>query len=567
MMVVDCIIFAILLHFVQTTPCNITRQCMIRINLVEEMNFLQDYKTCEDVHKKHCICQQPIDILFTETPPYIFTDPKTGTVTGLIPGMLKQALDSCCFHSNCTTINYLKPYTSSLEALEAAKMVTLLAPFATYTGAKTSLTNTFVEFIKSRGVSYIGNEDRSYTSFQRFFASVGSNWPLFGLSLLLALDAGIVIWLLDSSRNQQDFPRKFKDGIIEGMWWAFVSMTTVGYGDKTPKSLVARFFGIVWITVGISLCGVFTASLTTGMTQSFIDEDLYLSDKRVGVLNKTNYEMNIAMREGAKVTGFSSYIELKNALINGQIDGILMDSLILKHYAEDLENSITNFYSRSNVLENSPTSYGILFAYDHVSNHTNAMWASFLSGFFDENRDNLDLMLKLAEEQLPMSLHTAHDHINSSPKSLFNDPVVYTRLFQYVGLATLGLLIFGFVYDRLWLAARFYKASRQEKWMNKIEEEPRQSPRHRQSQAQMLDNTTISRLQNRFKVVMKEIEIEDGEKDYSQITDKINQMVFESGNFSNPPKNVLIEMEEIKAPDNDAFSIEEKKCDLTVVEN
>ena len=116
--------------------------------------------------------------------------------------MLKQALDSCCFHSNCTTINYLKPYTSSLEALQVARTVTLLAPFATYTGAKTSLTNTFVEFIKSRGVSYITNEDRSYTSFQRFFASVGSNWPLFGLSLLLALDAGIVIWVLVSSIAQ-----------------------------------------------------------------------------------------------------------------------------------------------------------------------------------------------------------------------------------------------------------------------------------------------------------------------------------------------------------------------------
>ena len=66
---------------------------------------------------------------------------------------------------------------------------------------------------------------------------------------------------------------------------------------------------------------------------------------------------------------------------------------------------------------------------------------------------------------------------------------------------------------------------------------------------------------------MKEIEIEDGEKDYSQITDKINQMVFESGNFSWPPKNVLIEMDEIKAPGSDVSSTEEKKFDLTAVEN
>ena len=44
---------------------------------------------------------------------------------------------------------------------------------------------------------------------------------------------------------------------------------------------MARIFGIIWITVGISLSGIFTASLITGMTQSLNDGPLNLEGKQV----------------------------------------------------------------------------------------------------------------------------------------------------------------------------------------------------------------------------------------------------------------------------------------------
>ena len=53
------------------------------------------------------------------------------------------------------------------------------------------------------------------------------------------------------------------EGWFQGFWWSVVSMTTVGYGDKTPKSIVGRLFGIVWIFTGITICGILAAMLTT----------------------------------------------------------------------------------------------------------------------------------------------------------------------------------------------------------------------------------------------------------------------------------------------------------------
>ena len=76
-------------------------------------------------------------------------------------------------------------------------------------------------------------------------------WSLISASLLLALLSGFIAWILDTWTNEEEFPRPFLVGLFEGFWWSFISMTTVGYGDKAPKSRVARLFSVVWILLGL----------------------------------------------------------------------------------------------------------------------------------------------------------------------------------------------------------------------------------------------------------------------------------------------------------------------------
>ncbi len=70
------------------------------------------------------------------------------------------------------------------------------------------------------------------------------------VSLLIILVSGTVMSLID--------PNVHSPG--DGIWWAWVTVTTVGYGDIVPVSTAGRVFGALLILMGIGLFTMLTAS-------------------------------------------------------------------------------------------------------------------------------------------------------------------------------------------------------------------------------------------------------------------------------------------------------------------
>ena len=66
--------------------------------------------------------------------------------------------------------------------------------------------------------------------------------------------AGILIRVLD----HDEFP-----SIGLGLWWALQTVTTVGYGDVTPKDVVGRIVGAVVMLQGIAFIAIITALITS----------------------------------------------------------------------------------------------------------------------------------------------------------------------------------------------------------------------------------------------------------------------------------------------------------------
>ena len=69
------------------------------------------------------------------------------------------------------------------------------------------------------------------------------------VALGLALVAAILELLIDSGIN----------GFGNAMWWAIVTVTTVGYGDVVPETTVGRIVGAGLMLVGVSAIPIATS--------------------------------------------------------------------------------------------------------------------------------------------------------------------------------------------------------------------------------------------------------------------------------------------------------------------
>lgn len=52
------------------------------------------------------------------------------------------------------------------------------------------------------------------------------------------------------------------ESIWDGLWWAWVTVTTVGYGDVVPVSAAGKLFGALLIFLGIGLFSLLTANFS-----------------------------------------------------------------------------------------------------------------------------------------------------------------------------------------------------------------------------------------------------------------------------------------------------------------
>ena len=49
----------------------------------------------------------------------------------------------------------------------------------------------------------------------------------------------------------------------DAIWWAYVTVTTVGYGDKFPVTTEGRFIAIILMSTGVGLFGTFSGFIAS----------------------------------------------------------------------------------------------------------------------------------------------------------------------------------------------------------------------------------------------------------------------------------------------------------------
>jgi voltage-gated potassium channel len=62
-------------------------------------------------------------------------------------------------------------------------------------------------------------------------------------------------------------PQTVKGGYGDGIWWAVVTASTVGYGDISPSTPWGRIIAVLLMVVGIGLMSTLAASITSYFVQ------------------------------------------------------------------------------------------------------------------------------------------------------------------------------------------------------------------------------------------------------------------------------------------------------------
>jgi ABC-type proline/glycine betaine transport system substrate-binding protein len=171
----------------------------------------------------------------------------------------------------------------------------------------------------------------------KVFAIIFSRELIYGVVFfsIILLIASHIIWALERRHNPQ-FPERYPQGIWQSIWWAVVTVTTVGYGDKTPKGTIGRLFGVVWILAGYFVFAYFTASVTTTATvqelHGTIDGPQDLFGKQVATVRKSTAADYLA-GQGIAAVNVEDVDKAYPLLESGKVDAIVYDAPVLQHYA------------------------------------------------------------------------------------------------------------------------------------------------------------------------------------------------------------------------------------------
>ena len=177
------------------------------------------------------------------------------------------------------SVEYLLRVWSSVEEFDRAEqqpvasrlrfMVTfhaiidLLAILPFYLLTFGLLGNVDMRFLRAFRLLRVLKLTRYFATLNLLIVAVRENGRALGAAFLILLTtmlfAASGMYYFERLSQPDDF-----GSIPAAMWWAFATLTTVGYGDVTPITVGGKIFGALITVVGIGMVALPTSILATG---------------------------------------------------------------------------------------------------------------------------------------------------------------------------------------------------------------------------------------------------------------------------------------------------------------
>lgn len=225
-------------------------------------------------------------------------------------------------------------FSKMLKALESGEIDVSINPL-TITGERSrrmEFTHTFYASNSTIAVS----EPSTYQKTIQFLESFFNLNILKGLGLLLAIifTFGFLGWTFERRENPEQF-RTGGRGIWDGLWWSAVTLTTVGYGDKAPKTRMGKVAALVLMFGGLLFISGLTASIASSLTVNQLNSDPdsfnEFKERAVGSVRNTETRAFLRARFFKNVREFDDVTSGLYALKKNEIEAFIYDEPILKY--------------------------------------------------------------------------------------------------------------------------------------------------------------------------------------------------------------------------------------------
>jgi len=156
---------------------------------------------------------------------------------------------------------------------------------------------------------------------------------LIGVLGAVLLGVGVLMWLAERRRNDQ-FAGAPAHGIGAGLWWSAVTMTTVGYGDKAPITLLGRTLALIWMFAALLVVASFTASISAALTVNQLDAGVTgpadLPKVHIGTVEPSQGASYLRQRH-LSYRGYPDASAAVAGLARGEVDAVVYEAPILQY--------------------------------------------------------------------------------------------------------------------------------------------------------------------------------------------------------------------------------------------
>ncbi|XP_029203797.2 uncharacterized protein LOC114967902 isoform X2 [Acropora millepora] len=403
--------------------------------VISELKNLTSYSLDE-----RCEKGKPLSVSWSVNEPYSSVmGPNIGNrfgfvARGIFPTVVQRIVRHCC---NGSQIVYGMLLRSNREPEDhfSGQMYDLTFPvYESKMDKDLYRDQPFVKVVSAPRVMLLVYDGPKQTRTQSLVNTIFYAWPFLIFILVAAASSGLSVWLLESLFFSKEFSGEFYHGVWDGFWWAFVTMTTVGYGDRSPKSIPGRIFCFFWIITGINIIAIFTALVTATVTAT-TQPHFNVHGAKIGAVNGSE-EFRLGVSLNFDMQAFGTPAKITRAVKNKEVEGVLIDNYALTRFSNLMEDDPIRL---ERTIEH-PITYGLVLPTG--SPRTAQCVRRYMDNYNHEIFEHIAKHLKPVK-----SSNSEKDYAVKEVEGLFYQESLFNRVITIGGGVVGSLMFIGLVWE------------------------------------------------------------------------------------------------------------------------